>query len=131
MYYRNKNIFAYLLINLFIYLSPIKLFKFVPHSIIAIFHEKCNEISNKWTSLTLLQKLQKQINQEPRKETRKLSSNHPFLYPIIIDTKHREEGVHPSKGQGPHTFQERSLRNNYSQRGLTSLPPDLLVTNPK
>lgn len=72
---------------------------------------------------------------QPRTEERNakvvVDSNHPFLYPIIIDTKHREEGVHPSKGQGPHTFQERSLRNNYSQRGLTSLPPDLLVTNPK
>lgn len=42
---------------------------------------------------------------QPRTEERNakvvVDSNHPFLYPIIIDTKHREEGVHPSKDRVP------------------------------
>lgn len=101
MYDRNKNIFAYLL-DLFIYLSPIKLFKFVPRSIITILHEKCIEISNKWTNLTPPFKNRSTKNRKERNAKVVVDSNHPFLYPIIIDTKHREEGVHPSKGQDPH-----------------------------
>lgn len=73
-------------------------------------------------------------NQEPRKERRKVvvDSNHPFLYPIIIDTKHQGRGGEarspPRNGRVPIPSRPR---NNYSQRGLTSLSPDLLVTNPK
>lgn len=130
MYDRNKNIFAYLL-DLFIYLSPIKLFKFVPRSIITILHEKCIEISNKWTNLTPPSKTDQP--RTARKETRKLSSTRTTRFFIRLSSipSTEKRGFTPRKDRIPIPFQGRSLRNNYSQRGLTSLPPDLLVTNPK
>lgn len=93
MYDRNKNIFAYLL-DLFIYLSPIKLFKFVPRSIITILHEKCIEISNKWTSLT---PLQKQINQEP--QGKKRESCRRLEPPVSLSDYHRYQA--PRRGGSP------------------------------